>query len=109
MTPTFGHSPCLESAWGQRYFENLYSFYKETGMDLLEHDGSYPGDICASTSHPGHTGLEDSQWKQFVRIRDFYHWCREKGIYLNVPRLVFSGGEQQDCDGIPGNKLVATP
>lgn len=99
MSPTFGHSPCLESAWGQRYFENLYRFYKETGMDILEHDGSYPGDICASTSHPGHAGLEDSQWKQFARIRDFYQWCRGKGIYLNVPDWYFLAGSNKIAMG----------
>ena len=25
-----------------------------TGLDLLEHDGSNPGDLCASRDHPGH-------------------------------------------------------
>ncbi|RCR65478.1 hypothetical protein [Larkinella punicea] len=99
MSPIFGHSPCLESGWGQRYFENLYRFYKETGMDILEHDGSYPGDICASTSHPGHAGLEDSQWKQFARIRDFYQWCRGKGIYLNVPDWYFLAGSNKIAMG----------
>jgi len=92
MTPTFGHSPCLLSEWGDRYFHTLYHFYEKTEMDMLEHDGSYPGDVCASDSHPGHHGLEDSQWKQFVRIRDFYRWSRAKGIYLNVPDWYFLEG-----------------
>jgi len=38
---TFGHSPCVESEWGQRYFEKLYAFFEATGCDVLEHDGSY--------------------------------------------------------------------
>ena len=42
----------------------------------LEHDGSYPGDVCASTAHPGHRGLDDSQWTQWQTIREFYRWCR---------------------------------
>ncbi|SEN00634.1 hypothetical protein SAMN05216436_11084 [bacterium A37T11] len=92
MKPTFGNSPCLLSAWGDQYFHNLYNFYEKTGLDLLEHDGSYPGDVCASTTHPGHRGLEDSQWKQFVRIRDYYRWCRSKGIYLNIPDWYFLNG-----------------
>ncbi|MFM1920903.1 MAG: hypothetical protein RLZZ303_2537, partial [Candidatus Hydrogenedentota bacterium] len=58
-SPTFGHSPCLGSAWGKDYFENLYRFYESSGFLLLEHDGSYPGDICRSTEHPGHRGYED--------------------------------------------------
>jgi len=99
MTPTFGHSPCLESDWGHRYFSNLYRFYEQTGMDVLEHDGSYPGDVCAATDHPGHTGFGDSQWKQFVRIRDFYQWCRQKGIYLNVPDWYFLAGSNKVAMG----------
>jgi hypothetical protein len=66
-----------------------------TGMDILEHDGSYPGDICISTNHPGHQGLQDSQWNQFFKIRDFYRWCRSKGIYLNVPDWYFLNGSNK--------------
>ena len=91
----FGVSPCLESRWGQDYFRKLYAFFEKTGMDLLEHDGSYPGDVCASTRHPGHQGLADSQWTQWVRIRDFYRWCRERGVYLNVPDLYFLAGSSK--------------
>ncbi len=81
----FGFSPCLQSEWGIQYFKHIKTFLEETGFDLLEHDGSYPGDPCASTSHPGHEGLEDSQWKQWKEISDFYAWCRARGIFLNVP------------------------
>ena len=52
--PAFGNSPCLGSPWAEHYFERLYEFYKQSGFMLLEHDGSYPGDVCASESHPGH-------------------------------------------------------
>jgi hypothetical protein len=95
MTPRFGNSPCLESKWGIKYFEELYNFYEKTGLDILEHDGSYPGDICAAKDHPGHTGLNDSQWNQFKKISDFYKWCRSKGIYLNVPDYYFLAGSNK--------------
>ena len=95
MTPRFGNSPCLESTWGIKYFDELYNFYEKTGLDVLEHDGSYPGDICASTNHPGHQGLEDSQWNQYKKITDFYKWCRGKGIYLNVPDFYFISGSNK--------------
>lgn len=88
----FGISPCIGSKWGQDYFRKIYAFYEKTGMDLLEHDGSYPGDMCASTNHPGHKGLEDSQWTQWKTITDYYHWCLARGIYLNVPDLYFMNG-----------------
>lgn len=91
----FGNSPCLGSEWGQDYFEKLYSFIEQTGMDLLEHDGSYPGDVCASTSHPGHVSLEDSQWTQWKTITDFYQWCRGRGVYLNVPDWYFLKGSNK--------------
>jgi len=81
----FGYSPCLLSQWGIDYFRHIKTFLEKTGFDLLEHDGSYPGDPCASTTHPGHEGLADSQWKQWKKISDFYAWCRERGIFLNVP------------------------
>jgi hypothetical protein len=95
----FGHSPCLESAWGREYFRKLRLFFERTGFDLLEHDGSYPGDLCASTAHPGHRGLEDSQWSQWTRIADFYHWCRGRGIYLNVPDWYFLSGSNKCAMG----------
>lgn len=95
MTPRFGNSPCLESEWGIKYFKELYNFYDKTGMDILEHDGSYPGDICASKDHPGHKGLNDSQWNQYKKITDFYQWSRAKGLYLNVPDYYFLAGSNK--------------
>jgi hypothetical protein len=91
----FGNSPCLGSTWGIQYFERIEKFLTETGFDLLEHDGSYPGDVCASTTHPGHRGLDDSQWTQFQRIVAFYHRFRERGIYLNVPDWYFLNGSNK--------------
>ena len=99
MSPTFGNSPCLGSEWGLKYFEKLYNLYNKTGMDVLEHDGSYPGDICASKDHPGHNGLEDSQWNQYKKITELYKWCRERGIYLNVPDWYFMSGSNKTCMG----------
>ena len=88
----FGNAPCIGSEWGREYFRKLYAFFEKTGFDLLEHDGSYPGDTCASTSHPGHRGYEDSQWSQWKVISDFYKWCRGRGIYLNVPDFYYLVG-----------------
>ncbi len=98
-SPTFGASPCLESEWGQDYFNKLYHFYETTGFDLLEHDGSYPGDICLSESHPGHRGRADSRWNQWRRITEFYKWCRGKGIFLNVPDYYYLSGSSKSGMG----------
>jgi hypothetical protein len=95
----FGDSPCLCSQWGEDYFRKLKGFIEQTGLDLLEHDGSYPGDVCASTSHPGHRGLADSQWTQWKKITDFYRWCRAHGVYLNVPDWYFLNGSNKTAMG----------
>ncbi|MCL5744128.1 MAG: alpha-galactosidase, partial [Acidobacteria bacterium] len=95
----FGDSPCLGSRWGLEYFRKLTSFIEKTGIGILEHDGSYPGDLCASATHPGHRGLEDSQWTQWKKIADFYHWCRARGVYLNVPDWYFLTGSNKSAMG----------
>ncbi|HPF52513.1 MAG TPA: hypothetical protein PK335_13100 [Draconibacterium sp.] len=92
---TFGNSPCLCSEWGNNYFDKLYHFYNETGFSVFEHDGSYPGDVCASTTHPGHKGLSDSQYMQWKKLSDFYKWCRGKDIFLNVPDYWFLSGSNK--------------
>ena len=81
----FGHAPCMGSKWGLAYISKLKYFMENTGFDIFENDGPYPGDVCASTSHPGHSGLGDSQWKQIELQKGLYHWCSEHGIYVNAP------------------------
>ncbi len=93
----YGVMPCLGSKWGEWYLGQLRHFLGDAGFGVLEHDGSYPGDRCASTNHPGHHGLEDSQWAQWRAITDFYKWCRSRGIFLNIPDWYhLSGGNK--CD-----------
>lgn len=95
----FGDSPCLGSRWGEDYFRKLRQFFEVTGCNVLEHDGSYPGDVCASTNHPGHAGLADSQWTQWKTISGFYEWCRGRGIYLNVPDWYYLAGSSKCAMG----------
>lgn len=95
----FDNSPCLCSEWGREYFRRLRTFVERTGIDIIEHDGSYPGDVCASTSHPGHRGLNDSQWMQWKVISEFYKWCRGRGVYLNVPDWYFLTGSTKSAMG----------
>lgn len=95
----FNNSPCLRSHWGENYFQTIQTFIEETGLDLLEHDGNYPGDICASTSHPYHRGMNDSQWLQWERITQFYNWSLANGVYLNVPDYYFLNGSTKVAMG----------
>lgn len=96
---TFGSSPCLCSEWGYNYFRKIQTFIEKTGMTCFEHDGSYPGDVCASTAHKYHKGLADSQWNQFHKITDFYHHLREKGVYLNAPDFYLLNGSTKTSIG----------
>jgi len=68
----FNSAPCAGSQWGLDYYQKLEDFFEKTGFDVLEHDGPYPGDFCASTTHPGHEGYGDSQWKQWRQVTAFY-------------------------------------
>ena len=88
----FGVMPCLGAKWGQDYLAQLKDFISTAGMGLLEHDGSYPGDCCAAITHPGHSGLNDSQWVQWKAITDLYQWCRANGVHLNIPDWYFLTG-----------------
>lgn len=93
--PTHGNCPALASPWGQAYFKKLYSFYEQSGFTLLEHDGSYPGDVDITARPPLQKGITDSRWVQWRIISDFYKWCRGQGVYLNVPDYYFLSGSNK--------------
>lgn len=95
----FGNAPCLGSKWGHDYLAKLRTFFERTGFDLLEHDGPYPGDFCASTTHPYHEGFADSQWKQWQMTVEFYRWLRREGIYLNAPDYYYLQGSSKCAIG----------
>ncbi len=88
----FGNAPCFGSQWGLEYRDKIIEFFKNTGFDILEMDGPYPGDVCASTTHPGHIGLEDSQWRQMEIQKSIFHWMAANGIYVNAPDWYFLDG-----------------
>lgn len=87
-----GHAPCFGSKWGLSYRDRIKKFFTVTGFDIWENDGPYPGDVCASTTHPGHKGLEDSQWRQMEIQKELYRWLNEKGVYINAPDWYFLDG-----------------
>jgi len=95
----FGNAPCMASNWGLDYLEKIKHFFSETGFDIFENDGPYPGDVCASTSHPGHEGLHDSQWVQINLQKDLYRWMNAQGIYINAPDWYFLDGTHKIAFG----------
>ncbi len=88
----FGHAPCLGSKWGLNYLAEIKYFIAHAGFDIFENDGPYPGDLCASTTHPGHEGLKDSQWRQMELQKGLYRWLNERGVYVNAPDWYFLDG-----------------
>lgn len=89
---TFGQAPCLCSHWGLEYLRKIKIFMKKTNADFLEHDGPYPGDVCASEQHPGHKNVKDSQWKQWRAQVELYRWINERGGFINAPDWYFLNG-----------------
>lgn len=88
----FGNAPCFGSNWGLKYRDKVKKFFTETKFDIWENDGPYPGDICASTTHPGHRDQFDSQWRQIEIQKGLYHWLNARGIYINAPDWYFLDG-----------------
>ena len=91
----FGNAPCFGSKWGLGFRDKIKTFYNKTGFDIWENDGPYPGDLCASVNHPGHKGLEDSQWRQMEIQKELYHYLNEKGVYINAPDWYFLDGSNK--------------
>ena len=91
----FGQSACLASRWADGYFQRVLNFMDATGMDVIETDGPYHGDVCAATTHEHHNGLEDSQLRQWEACVNFYHECRARGIYINSPDWYYLNGSNK--------------
>ncbi|WP_367913868.1 alpha-galactosidase [Leadbetterella sp. DM7] len=95
----FGNAPCFGSQWGLEYRDKIKYFFEKTGFDIWENDGPYPGDVCASVTHPGHHGPGDSQWKQMEIQKELYHWLNERGVYINAPDWYFLDGTHKIAIG----------
>jgi hypothetical protein len=95
----FGNAPCFGSKWGLAYRDKIKYFFDQTGFDIWENDGPYPGDRCASITHPGHRDLYDSQWRQMEIQKELYHWLNERGIYINAPDWYFLDGTHKIAIG----------
>ncbi|MGZ5220780.1 MAG: alpha-galactosidase, partial [Chitinophagaceae bacterium] len=95
----FGNAPCFGSKWGLAYRDKIKYFFTQTSFDIWENDGPYPGDVCASANHPGHKGLDDSQWRQMEIQKELYKWLNEKGVYINAPDWYFLDGTHKIAVG----------
>lgn len=95
----FGQSACLASGYGDDYARRVLRFMDATGLDMIETDGPFHGDVCASTVHAHHHGLDDSQLRQWEACCNFYHACRQRGIFINTPDWYYLNGSNKCAIG----------
>jgi hypothetical protein len=88
----FGQSVCIASIWKDSFYTAMWKFYDRTGFMCYNVDGPYHGDICASTVHKYHRGLEDSQWEQWKTQVEVLHECSRRGLRISVPDWYFLSG-----------------
>lgn len=89
----FGQSVCIASSWQDTYFKRMWEFFDRTGFKSFNMDGPYHGDPCASTVHPYHSGLEDSQWKQWSFYVEVLHELQRRNMYIPIPDWYFLNGQ----------------
>lgn len=89
----FGQSVCIASEWKDSYYGRMWEFFDKTGLMTYNMDGPYHGDPCASTVHPHHTGLEDSQWQQWKSQVEVIHELQSRDMYIPIPDWYFLNGQ----------------
>ena len=89
----FGQSVCVASEWQDAYFPKMWKFFDETGLMTFNMDGPYHGDVCASTVHPHHRGMNDSQWEQWSAYVGVLHELQRRGMYVPIPDWYFLNGQ----------------
>ena len=106
-SPRWGQSVCVASEWADTYFPRLFRFLNDVGIDFIGVDGVYHGDVCASTTHKYHRGLEDSQWAQWQKMTAYLRECLHEGRETTTPDWYFLSGSQAIGMGYrePADKL----
>lgn len=89
----FGQSVCIASDWKDSYYSDMWEFFEKTGLKTYNMDGPYHGDPCASTVHPHHTGLDDSQWRQWQSQVEVLHELQRRDMYVPIPDWYFLNGQ----------------
>ncbi|MBC8616296.1 LamG domain-containing protein [Parabacteroides faecis] len=89
----FGQSVCIASKWKDTYYSKMWEFFDKTGLMTYNMDGPYHGDPCASTVHPYHACLEDSQWQQWKTQVEVIHELQRRGMYIPIPDWYFLNGQ----------------
>ena len=105
----FGQSACLASRWADSYFQRVLNFMDATGMDVIETDGPYHGDVCAATMHEHHNGLADSQLRQLGSVRFFLPRMPSTRYLYQFARSVLPQRFKQMRYGLSRNEFQLAP
>ena len=105
----FGQSVCIASEWKDTYYTKMWEFFDKTGFMTYNMDGPYHGDPCASTVHPHHTCLEDSQWQQWKTQVEVIHELQRRGMYIPIPDWYFLNGQNSTGMGYREASANLTP
>ena len=91
----YGEDACFASGWVDKLNDFAYGFINKTGLSMLETDGPYGGESCASTNHSGHLQLSDSVYQQTQAQASWYAGLRSRNVYINQPdEFFFQGGQR---------------
>jgi hypothetical protein len=93
---TLGQDACFASGWVDKLDGFVAAFTGSTvGLTMLETDGPYGGEPCASTNHSHHVGASDSVYQQTRVQAAFYADLRARNVYINQPdNYFFQGGSK---------------
>lgn len=105
----FGQSVCIASDWQDKYYTNMWKFFDKTGLMTFNMDGPYHGDVCASTTHPHHTNLYDSQWQQWKQQVRVLHELQRRNMYVPIPDWYFLNGQSATGMGYREASANLTP
>lgn len=105
----FGQSVCIASRWKDDSFSKMWKFFTQTGFKSTNFDGPYHGDVCASSKHKYHSGLQDSQWRQWKIQVEALHEFQRRGCYIPIPDWYFLNGQCATAMGYREASANLTP
>ena len=75
--------------------QSVFNFINKTGLSMVETDGPYGGQTCASDTHTHHTGYLDSVFWQNRLQSQFFADLRQLNVFINQPDdYFFHGGSK---------------
>ncbi len=90
--------PVWEVAGASDYFRKVRHFIEATGLSVLEHDGSYPGDTCASTTILAIKDLTIHSGRSGRPLLNFMRGA-VRVVSMNVPDWYYLEGSNKSAMG----------